>query len=323
MPENIPSIQDLTNWLIDNPVKYNKRGRSQSTGVPDAVKALGYTGPPLKIREGNLTNDRKNLRISLKGKSSRSNYFRSLAQARTTPDKSERAAANAKINNLKKKGKHGDHILTNSALANGEEFVRASRGEKGVQQMRERYKKVGGYGHSPKNIQGLTPEENGAKEKQERKLRGNNRNKTAYYQHLSTKPPVTSPEFSKWNQTRNKYVDQIDGFGGLSRLQDVLASTAQRAGEKVARNAVPVAGTAMDLQDTQQRLAEFQEQPNLMNTAQLVVQGLNTLANAIGDASLATGIGAPVALGAEKVSAALSFTDVALQGLEDLTSKPK
>ena len=212
MGKNIPTTKDLVDWLIDNPIKYDKRGRSKPTGVPDAAKALGYTGPPLKIREGNLTNGRENLRISLKGKSSRSDYFRALAQAKTTPDKAERAAAYSKIKQLNSKGLHGDHILSNSALANGEDFVRATRGEEGVQQMRKSYKKVGGYGHSPGNIQGLTPEENGAKEIQERTLRGNNRNKTAYLQHLENKPPVSSPEFSKWDKKRQAFADKINEY---------------------------------------------------------------------------------------------------------------
>lgn len=223
MGKNIPSIQDLTDWLIDNPVKYDRRGRPKPTGVPDAAKALGYTGPPLKIREGNLTNGRENLRISLKGKSSRSDYFRALAQAKTTPDKAERAAAYSKIRKLNQQGLHADHILTNSALANGEDFVRATRGEEGVQQMRKRYKQVGGYGHSPGNLQGLTPEDNGIKEKQERALRGNKRNKTAYYQHLENKPPVTSPDFNKWDKKRQQFVDKIDN--PLAKLADTVRQT--------------------------------------------------------------------------------------------------
>jgi hypothetical protein len=228
MGKNIPTTEDLVDWLIDNPIKYDKRGRSKPNGVPDAAKALGYTGPPLKIREGNLTNDRENLRIGPKGKSSRSDYFRALAQAKTTPDKAERAAANSKIKQLNSEGLHGDHILTNSALANGEDFVRAIRGEEGVQQMRKSYKKVGGYGHSPGNIQGLTPEENSAKEKQERALRGNNRNKTSYYQHLENKPPVTSSEFPKWNQKRQTFADKINKYEPLvppPALQNVLDDT--------------------------------------------------------------------------------------------------
>ena len=244
MGKNIPSIQNLTDWLIDNPVKYDNRGNPKPTGVPDAAKALGYTGPPLKIREGNLTNGRENLRIGPKGKSSRSDYFRALAQAKTTPDKAERAAAYSKIKQLNSKGLHGDHILSNSALANGEDFVRATRGEEGVQQMRERYKKVGGYGHSPGNLQGLTPEENGAKEKQERALRGNKRNKTAYYQHLENKPPVTSPEFDKWDQQRQKFVDKIDN--PLAQLANTVrrASRATRNVTQPNLNNSPLAALA-------------------------------------------------------------------------------
>ena len=214
MSDRIPSIADITDWLINNPTKTNKRGRKVPTGVPDAARALGYKGPPLKIREGNLTNGRQNLRISLKGKSSQSDYFRAQAQARTTPDKSVRAGANQKIKSINRQSSvinTADHILSNGALANGEEFVRATRGEEGVREMRARYKKAGvGYGHSKENIQGLTNEQNGKKEVQERILRGNNRNKTAYLQHLEDKPPVTSPEFQKWDQKRQQFANKIN-----------------------------------------------------------------------------------------------------------------
>jgi len=214
MSDRIPSIADITNWLIDNPQKINRRGRKVPTGVPDAARALGYKGPPLKIREGNLTNDRESLRISLKGQSSRSDYFRAQAQARTTPDRSVRAGANRKIKSINGQSSvinTADHILSNGALANGEAFVRATRGEEGVRQMRERYQKAGvGYGHSKENIQGLTKDQNGHKEKQERTLRGNNKNKTAYLQHLENKPPVTSPEFPEWEQKKNRFVDKIN-----------------------------------------------------------------------------------------------------------------
>ena len=214
MSDRIPSIADITDWLIKNPQKTNGRGRKLPTGVPDAVKALGYKGPPLKIREGNLTNGRENLRISLKGQSNRSDYFRAKAQARTTPDKSVRAGANRKINGINGQSSTvntADHILSNGALANGEEFVRATRGEEGVRQMRERYKQAGvGYGHSKENIQGLTKKQNGIKEVQERTLRGNGKNKTAYLQHLENKPPVTSPEFPAWQQKKSAFVNKID-----------------------------------------------------------------------------------------------------------------
>tara|TARA_Y100000401_G_scaffold103118_1_gene93894 strand:- start:46 stop:984 length:939 start_codon:yes stop_codon:yes gene_type:complete len=237
MSQNIPTIANITDWLINNPTKTNKRGRQIRTGVPDAAKALGYTGPPLKIREGNLTNGRQFLRLSLKGKSSQSDYYRSQAQARTTPDPSVRAQANSKVRRINAQSSTvntADHILSNSALSNGEEFVRAIRGEEGVQQMRQRYKDAGvGYGHSPKNLQALTSKQNGIKEVQERTLRGNNRNKTAYLQHLETKPPVTSPDYPKWEQDKARFVNKINNPLGLELIERALSTDQPSSSERV------------------------------------------------------------------------------------------
>jgi hypothetical protein len=69
----------ITEWLKQNPTK--KRGsRTFKTTVADAKQALGYKGPALKIREGNLSSNRGNLRVSEKGRSSQSDYFRRQAQ---------------------------------------------------------------------------------------------------------------------------------------------------------------------------------------------------------------------------------------------------
>lgn len=109
---------------------------------------------------------------------------------------------------------------------------------------------------------------------------------------------------------------------GLPRLQDALASSAKRAGEKIARNLVPGGGTAMDIQDTKQRFEEFVAEPNLMNGAQLATQGVSSLANIVSDGLLATGVGAPAAAIPEKVSGIMSITDALLQGTEDYLNGP-
>ena len=62
-----PDIKGVTQWLKDNPTKKNSRGRTVSTGIRDAYKAVGYKGPPLKSKEGNLTNNRNKLRLSPRG----------------------------------------------------------------------------------------------------------------------------------------------------------------------------------------------------------------------------------------------------------------
>ena len=41
--------------------------RNNNGNLLDAYKAVKYEGPPLKIKEGNLSNDRANIRVSLRG----------------------------------------------------------------------------------------------------------------------------------------------------------------------------------------------------------------------------------------------------------------
>lgn len=209
-PKQKDAIQQITDWLKANPLK-EIGDKTVATTVRDAKKALGYTGPALKIREGNLSSKREELRLSAKGKSSQSDYYRREAQKSTTPDPEERKQANIKTYYINKLGKVADHILTNSALKRGEEFVRELRGELGVQEMRNRYKNVGGYGHSKQNLQALTAEQNLAKEVQERKLRGNSSTQNAYLTHLAQKPAdPSSPEFAKWEMKRQQYADVIN-----------------------------------------------------------------------------------------------------------------
>ena len=104
---------------------------------------------------------------------------------------------------------------------------------------------------------------------------------------------------------------------GVLSIQDAIGSSIQRGVKKAARNAIPVAGTVMDIQDTKQSFDEFRENPNLMNAAQLATQSISTGANVVSDAALATGIGAPVALVAEKVGGVMNLADSLLQGTED------
>lgn len=62
-----PNSKGVAEWLRDNPTKTNKRGRTVNTGLRDAYKAVGYKGPPLKSKQGNLTNNRNSLRLSPRG----------------------------------------------------------------------------------------------------------------------------------------------------------------------------------------------------------------------------------------------------------------
>ena len=111
-------------------------------------------------------------------------------------------------------------------------------------------------------------------------------------------------------------------MAGLSRVQDVLASSTKRAGERIARNLVPGVGTAIEIQDTKQRFDEFKANPNLMNAAQFGTQAISSTANVASDFALATGVGAPLAPLFEKVSGLTTLADAMLQGVEEYLQPP-
>ena len=61
-----PDAKGVAKWLIDNPTKKNKRGRSVPTTIIDGYKGANYppNAPRLNPKEGNLTNNREALRFS-------------------------------------------------------------------------------------------------------------------------------------------------------------------------------------------------------------------------------------------------------------------
>lgn len=126
-------------------------------------------------------------------------------------------------------------------------------------------------------------------------------------------------------------IEQDNRFRGgdnamASQILAIFKGTANRAGEKILRNAAPGVGTALDWKDTGQRWNEFMEDPNLINGAQLVTQAVSSTANTVSDVALATGVGAPIAAKAEGISGLATIADAGLEGLEGLqglTSKPK
>jgi hypothetical protein len=197
-----PKLRDaqrITQWLKDNPTTETGERTNQS----HAKQALGIKGK-FKMKGGNLSNNRENLRYEDDRSSAIADRNRALAQQQTTPDPVERRKANIKASYINQQGGVADHRLTNSMLARGEREVLETRGPTGVQEMRERYQSVGGYGHTRENIQKLTGTENQAKEAQETKLR-------QYYNHLDKKPNVTDiAALEKWETKRVKIAQGID-----------------------------------------------------------------------------------------------------------------
>jgi len=215
MPTYTPTSLTKAEYLKKAQDLHYNQGVSyqEMKSMPDMGFPL-WDGEEFKIENDGSGGTRAKPRAQRRAQRARSNYFRDQAQARTTPDEAERKAANKKIRQINRQSSTvnvGDHRYTNSAVAAGEDYLRSEYGEERVQQMRQRYKDAGvEIGHRKGNIQGLTHDQNLRKEIQERTLRGNNKNKTAYLQHLENKPPVTSPEFEKWDQKRQQFANKIN-----------------------------------------------------------------------------------------------------------------
>lgn len=331
-----PDIKGVTQWLKDNPTKKNSRGRTVSTGKTDAYKAVGYKGPPLKSKEGNLTNNRDSLRLSLRGDNGdtaraaaskpysveefidygkRNGYGTEHSTQIFNQFQEKNKAQKASI----LPGQANDHFSPNSA-----EYYSA--------------------GENYRNRVGLGVKVNGFKTNKmptpaEMRSAGVPTTRSSLIQMEFNNTPAPDPKTLRSlasqiarDNTRTRATTMNKKFGeaqhnwnlqkptGLQNLIDAGQQSLKRGVTKIARNAVPYAGTALDAQDTAQRFDEFKQNPNAINGAQLAVQGLSTAANSVGDLALSTGVLAPIAAGAEKVAGLMTLTDALLQGVEDYSN---
>jgi hypothetical protein len=203
----------IATWLQENPTKTNDKGVKVRTTQKDAKAALDIPKEEqYKIKGGNLSKHRDKLRLE-PGSTKASNALRKADQIQTTPDKKVRRGAHIKRGVLNAKGLVGDHIYTNSLLAKGERFTAERFGisvEAANLRMRNAWESTGeGYGHSAKNIQGLTARQNQRKELQERILH------TKYYQHLENKPSMWDPEGqAEWESRRLDLSEQLENVNG-------------------------------------------------------------------------------------------------------------
>lgn len=265
--------------------------RNNDGNLTDAYKAVDYNGPPLKIKEGNLSTNRSNIRLAIRGTNGDSSRKHAL-NLNPPQDKSEQnrnRRQNYKRSSLRKQGKNVviDHTVELDLLAKTVNGMSSDQAKLHIKKLEESY---GPLGDRPDNRRIIGYRQNEIKRQQ-------NGNLQKALADLDSRP------------------------SGLQNLIDVGQQALKRGATKIARNAVPYAGTTLDAQDTAQRFDEFKQKPNGTNGAQLAVQGLSTAANFVGDLALSTGVGAPIAAGAEKVAGLMTLTDALLQGVEDLNGR--
>ena len=120
--------------------------------IPDAVKAVDYKGPSVKIKEGNLTNDRGSIRLGVRqntGDEKRQENLR-LRKPQTKEEQNQRRRQNYKRSSLRKQGVPAviDHRIPLDRLGETVEGKTPEEAEKRIKELEEVY---GPLGDRPQN----------------------------------------------------------------------------------------------------------------------------------------------------------------------------
>lgn len=120
--------------------------------IPDATKAVGYKGPPVKIKGGNLTGGRKRIRLGLRqntGDEKRQANLR-LRTPQTKEEQNQRRRQNYKRSSLRKQGVPAviDHRIPLDRLG---ETVEGKTPEEAKQRIEELEQVYGPLGDRPQN----------------------------------------------------------------------------------------------------------------------------------------------------------------------------
>jgi len=120
--------------------------------IPDAVKAVDYKGPPVKIKEGNLINDRGSIRLGVRqntGDEKRQENLR-LRKPQTKEEQNQRRRQNYKRSSLRKQGVPAviDHRIPLDRLGETVEGKSPEEAEKRIEELEKVY---GPLGDRPQN----------------------------------------------------------------------------------------------------------------------------------------------------------------------------
>lgn len=161
-------LQEISNYLRNNP----------GSRIPDAVKGTGYNGPPVKIKEGNLTDKRHKVRVSLRGDngdSSRRDNIKRSTPPLTEEEKRQNQNQNAQKRRINKRGGnvsigHRNRVkLTGEQLKDVEERLGTQAAEDARDVLNDSY---GGIGDSPGNREIQDMDENNQEDTDWGKVQG-------------------------------------------------------------------------------------------------------------------------------------------------------
>ena len=126
--------------------------KTPGSRIPDAVKAVDYKGPPVKIKDGNLNEGRDRIRLGLRqntGDEKRQANLR-LRQPQTKEEQNQRRRQNYKRSGLRRQGIPAviDHRIPLDRLGETVEGKTPEEAEKRIEELEEVY---GPLGDRPQN----------------------------------------------------------------------------------------------------------------------------------------------------------------------------
>ena len=126
--------------------------KTPGSRIPEAVKAVDYKGPPLKIKDGNLNEGREKIRLGLRqntGDEKRQANLR-LRKPQTKEEQNQRRRQNYKRSSLRKQGVPAviDHRIPLDRLGETVEGKTPEEAKKRIEELEEVY---GPLGDRPQN----------------------------------------------------------------------------------------------------------------------------------------------------------------------------
>ena len=139
---------------MTTPAKVQEWLRSNKGNLTDAYEAVGYTGPPLKIKEGSLSGNRSKIRLSARGDNGDTSRRQALQlnPPQTKEEQNQNRRQNYKRSSLRKQGVNVvvDHKIPLKLLA---QTVEGMSPEQAQQEIKRLEVRNGPLGNRPGNRQ--------------------------------------------------------------------------------------------------------------------------------------------------------------------------
>jgi hypothetical protein len=216
---------------MTTPAKVGEWLRNNNGNLTDAYKAVGYEGDPLKIKEGNLTNNRDKIRVAKRGENG--DLSRRAAEKLNPPqnkqEQNQNRRQNYKRSSLRKAGKNVviDHKHELKLLGQTVDGMTPQQAQAEIKRLEKSY---GPLGNRPGNRQIVGARFNELKRQGSEQLQ-------QHLGRLAAKPVVGRPMFGSVAGVLLGFLPEIDEItgghinNGINGAMDSIKDQVQKSAE--------------------------------------------------------------------------------------------